>query len=162
MLWKLKFNHYQLESQSILELSGQIDESFSEELIKLAYQPEIILDLTLVESINSLGIRDWIKFLNELHHHRIYLKHCPKVIIDQINMVQGFLPKHCRVVSFFIPYFNKESHLEKNVLIELDQSREITLEKLCVEKSIFDENKREFEIDVVTQKYFKFLINQSS
>lgn len=65
----------------------------------------ILLDMQKVTFINSIGVKNWISWMFSVPAEcQITLRHCPFVIISQINMVQGFLPKTARVQSFYAPY----------------------------------------------------------
>lgn len=67
------------------------------------------LDLQRVTFINSIGVKNWISWMMSVPNNcPVQLRHCPFVIISQINMVQGFLPPHARIESFYAPYVNKD------------------------------------------------------
>ncbi|MNL21183.1 hypothetical protein D3C87_1424610 [compost metagenome] len=113
------------------------------------------MELEGVKSINSCGIREWIKWMGTASGAQIVFKNCPKVIVDQINMVDGFLPANGRVSSFFVPYYNDDSGTEKNVLFTF--GKEFTESGVTPPAGIKDEDGNEMEMDVIESKYFKFL-----
>lgn len=138
-----------------LQMNGVIDEDvdFSNHTITNATQIEI--DLNNVKSINSCGIREWIKWLSTAKEAKISFKQCPKVIVDQMNMVDGFLPQNAQVESFFVPYYSDASGEEKNVLFR--QGIEFSNQGSVQAPVIQDSKGTEMEMDVIESKYFKFI-----
>lgn len=154
---KLQFTTTQENQKTVLTLNGQIDESFPQELHALKANGDMVIDLDQVKMINSLGIREWIKFMAAISTVKIEFVKCPKIFIDQVNMVQGFITPNCKITSFYVPYFNEDSNAEKNVLYSL--GKEFGEGFLNVAGSVKGEDGTDLDIDVVEQKYFKFLKN---
>ncbi len=138
-----------------IKMAGTIDEDVDFGQYALNGAGNIELFLAEVKSINSCGIREWIKWIGTAGSVPVSYIECPKIIVDQINMVQGFLPNQGRVVSFFVPYYSEESGSEKSVLFtagkEYKESGEIKVPQ------VKDDEGHEMEMDVVEAKYFKFL-----
>lgn len=138
-----------------VKVVGTIDEDVDFGLYSLEGAPAVELFLNDVKSINSCGIREWIKWIGSAGPVAVVYHECPKIIVDQINMVQGFLPAMGKVQSFYVPFYSEESGSEKNILFtagqEFDESGSIQV------PSIKDESGQEMEMDVVEAKYFKFL-----
>lgn len=136
-------------------VAGNIDEDVDFAPHSLDGAPQVQFFLGDVKSINSCGIREWIKWVNTAGPAKVEYNDCPKVIVDQINMVQGFLPSAGRVLSFFVPYYSDDSGSEKSVLFkvgqEFDESGNIKAPE------VKDEAGKDMEMDVVEAKYFKFL-----
>ena len=152
---KLTYSKQKNDQCLVLSLSGQIDESFPQELMGLSESDFIQINLEGVKMINSLGIREWIKFITQLKASRIELVKCPKIFIDQVNMVQGFITPSCKVVSFYVPYFNEDESVEKSVLFS--EGVDFGQDYLNIKPQIEAEDGMILEIDVIEQKYFKFL-----
>jgi hypothetical protein len=139
-----------------LKISGVIDEDARFADFPLQGAPALKIDLNEVKSINSCGIRDWITWLAQAGAIPVELSNCPKVIVDQVNMVQGFLPATGRVLSFYVPYYSEETGNEKLVLFRY--GHEFTDQGMQnVPEIIKDDDGSEMEIDVVDSKYFKFI-----
>ncbi|MCH2534019.1 MAG: hypothetical protein MK008_06225 [Bdellovibrionales bacterium] len=140
----------------IIEVAGQIDEdaNFSSAELK---SDKIHLDLSGIDAINSCGIREWIKWIKTApESSQITYSKCPKVIVDQINMVAGFLPNNAQVESFYVPYYCDESGAEKMVLFE--SGKDYNHGELNPPEDVkCDESGEEMEMDVIEAKYFKFL-----
>jgi hypothetical protein len=138
-----------------VQVTGTIDEDVDFNPYSLAGASEIEMLLKDVKSINSCGIREWIKWIGTGGDVPVTYNDCPKIIVDQVNMVQGFLPTKGRVITFFVPFYNEESGAEKNVLFrlgtEFDDAGQLKAPQ------IKDEAGNDMEMDVVEAKYFKFL-----
>lgn len=141
--------------KSNIHLKGTIDEDVDFSQFNIGTAQEINLYAGHIVSINSCGIREWIKWLS-LVKGQIYFHECPKIIVDQINMVDGFLPSGAKVLSFYVPYYNDESGEEKSVLFKYNQDYTDKGE-IKAPVGIVDSTGSVMEMDVIEAKYFKFL-----
>jgi len=139
-----------------LEIKGAIGEEYVFEKVD-PKNSEIMIDLGHVTSISSTGIKNWLSWVNsELSGKTINLTRCPLVVVDQLNMIEGFLPKNATVDSFFVPYFCEESGAEKRVLFR--QGVEFDGVKIFPPDNVkCDETGEIMEMDVIEEKYFLFL-----
>jgi len=141
---------------SLFKISGSIDEDSSFSELDLSNKDRVIFDLEGVKSINSCGIREWINWLKTGSKTNFSFRSCPKIIVDQINMVSGFLPEKGEVESFFVPYYCDSSGSEKMVLFS--REKEFTENGIHYPENIVcDESGSEMEIDIIESKYFRFL-----
>lgn len=138
-----------------VSVGGTIDEDMDFAPHSLTGASQVDLHLAGIKSINSCGIREWIKWVGTAGAAKIQYFECPKVIVDQINMVQGFLPATAKVISFYVPYYHDDSGSEKNLLFTL--GKEFTETSLNPPASVKDDAGNEMEMDVVEAKYFKFI-----
>ncbi len=138
-----------------IHMAGTIDEDVDFTQLNLIDAQEIDLELSGVKSINSCGIREWIKWMATNKNAKIKFNQCPKVIVDQINMVDGFLPKNGKVSSFFVPYYNDNSGSEKDILFRY--GTEFTEGDVKPPTEIKDDQGNEMEMDIIESKYFKFI-----
>ena len=136
-------------------LAGSIDEDADFTQLTLSGASQIEIEMAGLKSINSCGIREWIKWMSTAPAASITFNQCPKVIVDQINMVDGFLPGNAKVQSFFVPYYNDDSGSEKNVLFRL--GTEFTETSVAPPPQVVDEEGNAMEMDVIESKYFKFI-----
>ncbi|AHI06276.1 hypothetical protein BDW_08880 [Bdellovibrio bacteriovorus W] len=138
-----------------VQMKGTIDEDVDFNQFDISGNSAIEVELSGLRGINSCGIREWIKWIGTAGGAQVTLQQCPKVIVDQINMVDGFLPANGKVQSFFVPYYNDDSGSEKNILftygVEFDDTG------VRPPESVKDEEGNEMEMDVIESKYFKFL-----
>ncbi|PWU14840.1 MAG: hypothetical protein C5B49_12600 [Bdellovibrio sp.] len=137
-----------------IKMGGTIDEDVDFGQYMLTGAQKIDLHLADIKSINSCGIREWIKWIGATAAAVTYHE-CPKIIVDQINMVQGFLPGRATVNSFFVPFYCEESSSEKSYLFRLGHEFNSNGDlKIPIVK---DDQGHVMEMDVVEAKYFKFL-----
>lgn len=138
-----------------IQMSGSIDEDVDFQQYSLVGTQQIDIDMNGIQSINSCGIREWIKWIGSGAGAQITYNNCPKVIVDQINMVDGFLPTNAKVNSFFVPYYNENLGSEKNVLFRYGQ--EFKEGAFTPPAEVKDDAGEVMEMDVIESKYFKFI-----
>lgn len=138
-----------------VQISGTIDEDMDFSQYSLSGSKAIEVELGGLKGINSCGIREWIKWMGSANGAPISFVNCPKVIVDQINMVDGFLPASGKVMSFYVPYYNDDSGAEKNILFRY--GTEFTEGSVTPPASVKDSEGNDMEMDVLESKYFKFI-----
>lgn len=136
-------------------LSGRLDETFHQVADTIPSFGEVSFNLKDMISVNSSGVRQWILLMRKIKAAKILLYECPKIIVDQANMVKDFIPTNAKIISFYVPYYNEKNGTERSVLFQLNQ--EFTTDKLLPLKKVTDDKGDEMEIDVVESKYFKFI-----
>lgn len=137
------------------KLIGVIDEDVDFSQYNLSAYKKIDLDLSNIKSINSCGIREWILWMATTKNASVVFNECPKIIVDQINMVQGFLPANGRVQSFYVPYYSEESDEEKNILFTHGKEFDDTSVKAPTD--VVCSKGTPMEMDVLEARYFKFI-----
>lgn len=148
-----------------LVLEGSFNESTVFDDVPIKGVEEIYVDFNGVKFINSTGINKWVRWTQTLEtdYPTVKMKffNCPKVIVDQINAVKGFLPKNAKVESFWLPFYCDESDRREYVLLtrETDFSEEIGAEKQWVNipECQCSESSTPCEPDIMPAKYFAFL-----
>ncbi len=137
----------------IVDLKGSIDEDSDFTEIEKIQVEHYSFNFENVTMINSCGIRDWIRFIEKLPDSATisYLK-CPQIIIEQINMVHGFIRKGASIESFYAPYYDEESDTEHKILLN---SADIKDGKAPTIKS--PDSGKEMEFDAIEEQYFSFL-----
>jgi hypothetical protein len=93
--------------------------------------------------------------MTKLVDSKIKIYNAPKSFIDQVNMVNGFLPKNATIESFYVPYFSESTNKEKKVLFE--REKHFGQNSVEIKDVITDEAGQSYEIDVLPNKYFKFI-----
>lgn len=152
---KLEIKMNKAGNKVSIQLGGTIDEDVDFSQYSLNGSEQIDLELAGIKSINSCGIREWIKWMGTASGAQISFNQCPKVIVDQINMVDGFLPQNAKVSSFFVPYYNDDAGSEKNVLFKYGV--EFKEGSVTPPAAVKDDQGNVMEMDVVESKYFKFI-----
>jgi len=138
-----------------VKIVGTIDEEIKFSAYPITGIKSIIFDFTDVKGINSCGIREWIRWITPFSHLSLIYKNCPKIVVDQINMVDGFLPINGFVESFYVPYYSDENDEEKHILFSY--GKEFTEKGLQLPNQILDSKSKPMELDVIENKYFRFL-----
>jgi hypothetical protein len=101
-------------------VSGTIDEHA--DLDELQPQPDdtdIEVDLGEVHRFNSYGVRAWLHAMRRIHAGvRMTFVHCPSLVIDQLNMVDGLMGQ-ARVESFYVPRSCSRCDVRDSQLLEV-------------------------------------------
>jgi hypothetical protein len=101
-----------------LRLHGVIDEHA--DLGFLAHVTgHIRLNLRGVRRINSYGVRAWIEHVRRVPQDtQIEFVECPPPVVDQMNMVSGFLGRG-KVTSFYAPMACERCDVEEDHLFQV-------------------------------------------
>jgi DNA-directed RNA polymerase subunit RPC12/RpoP/anti-anti-sigma regulatory factor len=151
---RLTINKQILPDELRVELIGPIDEDSDFREILGLQQKKMTFDFEQVNMINSCGIREWIKFLEELPATaEISYENCPQIIIEQINMVHGFFKNGAVIKSFYAPYFCESCDKEIKVKLESMQVEGRKAPKLNCPQCGSDG----IEFDAIEAQYFSFL-----
>lgn len=151
----IKINLEKLNDQILVHIEGSIDENFSQFSQSIPDQGQLVFNLDRLKSINSTGIREWIKLMQKLSKAAVSFKNCPKIFIDQLNMVSGFIPPRSKILSFYVPYFSEE--LDQEIKVLYQEGADYQGNKIQIREEYKDEKGQSYELDVVKAKYFKFL-----
>lgn len=152
-------------SQSItLVLSGHIDENSDFRNIELKGANQLIIDLKDITHINSMGLKNWTLWVKKLPKYPagICFRNCPFIIVNQMNVLDGFLPSGSIIESVEIPFHcdncgnesiytakRNQDFYERTADSEAKVSMALT--RKCV-KCGADEH-----ADIIEKKYFNFL-----
>lgn len=153
-----KFGFKKVEELTFVTLffEGAIDESFSSFNVKPHQNKAVKIDFEKVKSINSIGIRNWISWINSNPGVKFTFSNCPVCIVEQINNVKGFIPHGSVIESFYVPYYSEENGEEKHELYVLN--KDFQMGKNPVIKKIKDSAGNNMDLDIYPQKYFKFIM----
>lgn len=152
MSQKLSINSRIIGDEVHVELIGVIDEDAIFDKIQKLHMNKFVFDFNKVSMINSCGIREWIKYLQEIGEAEIKYINCPQIIIEQVNMVHGFIRQGIVVESFFAPYFCTNCDTEKKILLK---TFEVVNFKAPIKTCSTCKNDLEF--DAIEKQYFSFL-----
>ncbi|MCB0377244.1 MAG: hypothetical protein KDD33_02010 [Bdellovibrionales bacterium] len=122
--------------------------------------PEVIVDLKEVQSINSVGIRSWLIWFTDQKETLFIFEGCPKAVVMQMNMVEGFLPEKSKVHSMVMPFYCEKCDKEIDRLFEVGKQILIQGEDVEVkfDASQICEPGCEPELDINKAKYLRFLV----
>lgn len=113
------------------------------------------IELQNLSALNSAGIRQWMDWMDTLGPRNLLLRDCPPFFIDQVNMIEGFLPNDTRIESFWVPYFNPETDSETRMRwIRGQHFGEGVIREFPHAK---DEQGNVLQLDVARDKFFRFV-----
>jgi hypothetical protein len=147
------------DKTTTISLKGSLNEYASAlDGVEVNSQFDLNLDLKDLTSINSLGIRNFHSWIYSIECQRLRVFHCPRVFVNQLNMVDGFLPTKTEIESFFVPYFSETSREETSVLFTkfLEYKSVAGKTKISFPK-VTDSLGNPMELDVIEDVYFRFL-----
>ena len=154
-------------SAGVLELvlEGSLNEAAKFDSIDMSSINEIFIDFNAVTFINSTGINKWVAWMNELESSyreaQISFCNCPKIIVDQLNAVKGFLPLNARVESFWLPFYCEDSDRREFMLMtrEKEFKEESTEgpEWVNIPECNCSQSNTPCDPDIMPTKYFAFM-----
>jgi anti-anti-sigma regulatory factor len=138
---------------AVLKFHGQLDEDADFDQAVNLGSDTIIFDFENVKHINSCGIREWIKFQGEIDStKKLVYRNCPQIIVEQMNIVKGFVRDGGVIESFYAPYYSEDKDEERKILITPDQVKDGKAPEIT-------EDGETLEFDDIEAQYFNFLKN---
>ena len=120
---------------------------------------EVEVDFLNLSGLNSLGIKNWITWVKTFGSAKLTIRESPRIIVEQMNMIEGFLPAGSLVESFYVPYFCEAD--ESELLVKWIRGTHYKDGAVVEFPQVEDEKMRIFEMDVSKEKYFRFIKNFS-
>lgn len=112
----------QATGKLILYLTGIIDEN-ADLAPLLDVKDSVEINLKDIRRINSFGVRAWIDHIRQIPQGvSLTFVECPPPVIDQCNMVTGFLG-HGELKSFYAPMLCEECDEQQSQLFETEVCR---------------------------------------
>jgi anti-anti-sigma regulatory factor/DNA-directed RNA polymerase subunit RPC12/RpoP len=151
---KLAINIKESSESEIVEFYGPIDEDATFDEVSRTSHRNIIFDFDKVTLINSCGIREWVKFIEGLSDEKTFsYVNCRQIIIEQINMVKGFIREGSRVDNFYAPYYCESCDKEFKIHLKYSQVENLKAPSVkCPEC-----NDSDLEFDAIEAQYFQFI-----
>lgn len=149
-----------------LHIVGRIDEETNFSSIQFPDVSRYVLDLDRVTGLNSMGLRNWIVWLkkfNKLNKNILLVyRKCHADIVDQMNILQGFLPRGSIVESIYVPYYCSICNQVNTSLatrgVDYQEATVDSKEKINIpEFKSCTKCGAKAEIDVIPGKFFLFL-----
>lgn len=154
----LKISTEQRGPDLFFQFAGAMDERTGLPALPEPLPARLIVDLSGVNLINSLGCRNWVNWVKPFEKGgRLELEKCPPPVVNQANILVGFLPPFAEVTSFFVPYFCEPCEHEEFVLVQAGkdygpgQKLSMSPTRSCPKCGEVT------ELDVMPERYFKFL-----
>lgn len=142
-----------------VSLRGVFDDEAEFPSLQVPADAALHFDLEGFRAINSVGIKLFMEWVHGLAVESMDFARCPKVFVDQLNMVPGFLPGRAKISSFYVPYYNEETQEEVSALYH----RGVHYRKppdgppQILPPQVSGANKKPLEIDILPERYFRFL-----
>lgn len=140
-----------------IDLIGTVDESASYADISFMGVSKLVINTRDLTSINSWGVREWVRWVRTFPlGMETTLVECASILVDNINMIAGFLPRGAAVESFFVPYYCNSCNHSGEYLFESDI--DVKNGNIVESRSATCENcNRPAEWDIIASSYFRFL-----
>ena len=114
----------------------------------------VTVNLRAVRRINSYGVRSWIEAIRLLPKDaRLSFVECPPPVVDQINMVAGFLGSG-EVTSFYAPMACTSCGHEMDALFTVEMCRDVGGR---IPPVICPNCKAQMEVDDLEEQYLLFV-----
>ncbi|MBF0443438.1 MAG: hypothetical protein HQK54_16140, partial [Oligoflexales bacterium] len=145
-------------SDSLVKLSGHIDENADYTKISLGGLISVTLDMEEIKLINSSGLQRWISFIESIPGDiKVYLARCSTRVINQINLFPGFLAgRDIRIISFQAPYYCEKCDIAYNIVLDTVQDFKNSKDFMPPEK-VCEKCSSKLDFDGLPKKYFSFL-----
>lgn len=143
-------------SLDYVRLSGVIDEDNNlMSVLPRLTREVVVVGLREVTRINSLGVRDWVNWMNALDAagKRVVLHECSTAVVSQINLVANFAGKS-HIESFLSPYFCSTCDADR---LRLIQTRRLTGDPPRAPRALCDQCDSLMALDEVEESYFSFI-----
>jgi anti-anti-sigma regulatory factor len=142
-----------------LVLAGSIDETAAvAELVGRAVSKRLVLDLSAITFINSLGVRDWIRMQQAAQKAQVAveLQRVSEPLVHQLNMIIA-TRGDAHVVSFYAPYACDSCGREESVLVDADAHGD-ALRAMKAPPATCPECKSPMAFNDFPERYFSFLL----
>jgi hypothetical protein len=147
-----------------IEVKGMIGETTDFFRFPLDGLLELILDLKEMTLINSIGVKNWILWVNKVPEKLIVrMRNCPYVISNQASTVHGFLKQNFVIESMYAPFICPNCNEEKIELLirgthyEYALAGQAPVQKLPEPVCQKCTPPQKYEPDFYPEKTFKFL-----
>lgn len=115
---KFQIERVTLGGVPVVRVSGTIDERAELESISEQVPAELWFDVGGIRRVNSIGVRMWVEAMRSVPESvPMYFLRCSTSVIDQCNLVLGFLG-HGSIVSFYAPLICEDCNEQQTHLFE--------------------------------------------
>lgn len=150
----LKINTGNENGNLVVTFSGLIDEDSNFSSLENKLIGNVIFDFEEVSLINSCGIREWVTFLESVDKGvTLTYRNCRQIIIEQVNMVHGFIRDGAQIESFYAPYYCEDCDQEHKVHLNVSDVKDGQAPVLKCPKC----KTADLEFDAIEEQYFQFI-----
>lgn len=142
-----------------LEFRGVLDEEARLPELKEPISGVLEIDLENLVMINSLGCRVWAHWIQKHAFAKggVRILRCGPAVVHQMNVLQGFLPSHVRVDSFYLPYLCGACGREDRLLLTRGHEFAGRGTPTFSEVLPCPDCKAQMELEIMPERYFLFL-----
>ncbi|HLE09883.1 MAG: hypothetical protein A2504_10805 [Bdellovibrionales bacterium RIFOXYD12_FULL_39_22] len=140
-----------------ITIGGAVDEDVRFPQLTLSAVKKIVFDFKELNLINSCGIREWVVWLRNIPASiEVLYRNCPRILIEQINMIEGLMPANGYIESFYLPYYCEEC--DKQTMLLCERGKDYTRSGMETKEFVpCSKCQGNSEIDVIESKYLKFI-----
>ncbi len=143
-------------NEKLYALEGVIDENVDFPKTELAAEAgDLNVDLFLITRINSMGVKRWMSFFNELKRtsKKFNFFRVSPALVEQLNQISNF---RCggNVVSVVLPYFCGACRKQTYLVKKKDEVNGVDLESIAPVCQHC--GKGDLEFDDIPEDYLKF------
>jgi anti-anti-sigma regulatory factor len=155
MSQKLSIEKQEDSNATYLTIKGVIDEDADFKGAFSGLKPKVTIDLEGISFINSCGVREWVRAIQELPKGaEVQLLKCAPRIVEQTNYVANFTGAG-KIVSFFAPYYCPKCQKERTALLQAADFKSGAPDHAPAQKCPNCGTKMDF--DDIEEEYFSFL-----
>ncbi len=149
----------------MLKISGAIDEHFDFGQFKFEEIRALYINFSQAEAINSRGIVIWIRWFHDAISRNkklsIFFMECPRVLVEQFNLIGSFVPKEAVIKSFELPFTCVACETQSSTMLiegkDYALSEQSGLYDVYPPSMVCQKCGKPMELDVFPKKYFNFL-----
>lgn len=149
----------------LIDLIGSLDEDADlPKKVDADQWSYIQFNFDKVDFLNSSGIKKWMFLIESLGSNqnlKIEFHNCKPFVIEQLNLILGFLPENGEVKSLFIPLYCNKCGLSFNIPKKIEQVTDEKVDLIYYLKKLdcdlFPTCKKYLELDTDLDSFLKFL-----
>ena len=155
MSQKLNIERKDESNASVIAVKGVIDEDAEFKTAFADLKPKVSIDLEGVSFINSCGVREWVRAVQDFPKQaEVQFVKCAPRIVEQANYVANFTGRG-KIVSFFAPYYCPKCQKERSTLLKSADFKSGPPSKAPSQKCPACGSAMDF--DDIEEEYFSFL-----
>lgn len=145
-----------VEKDGVVHLSGVLNE-YADLSSLLGHQTPLRLNLRGLTRLNSIGIRNFLKFLADWGSAAIVYEECPSEFVDQVNMIPALMgsKNNAKIESFFVPFECLKCDFDDDILSQTSEIIDIRSAGGALEQSC---PKCNGKMSVFSESFFAFLM----
>ncbi len=151
-----------------ISFKGYLDEKANlPQIADLNSASKLVFNFAECQMINSMGIKKWVMLMDKVQSAgfaKVILSHCPIMVVNQVNLIKGFLPQNGEVESVYFPITCSKCDQDFSILGQVDEvkknSNRVIANLVELECAEFPSCKKHLELDFSPDFIFGFLKNK--